>query len=316
MALSGNANYSIDRDTLIGHVYRNILGATPAGQSPTADEISDAVIALNLMVKAWQADGLQLWVIKEATLIPEKGKQFYSLGLTGDHCSLNMNKTEVRVAGVTLDTVIEVDSTADMTVSDNIGVVLDDGTTHWTTIASITDSDTVVLTSGLASSAAVDNHVYSYTTKVNRPNELLEVYRREYDTNIDVPIIELSRTDFFTLSDKDSEGTPVNYYYDPQLTSSRMYVWQTADSAFAGNSVFHLLIKKPFDDLDAATDDFEFPQEWMEAISLGLGERLAASVGLPINDRRLLKQEAYAAKENAMAFDVEGTSVTFAPGYD
>jgi len=142
---------------------------------------------------------------------------------------------------------------------------------------------------------------------------LLEVYRREYDTVIDVPIIKLSRTDFFTLSDKDSEGVPVNYYYDPQLTNSQIYIWQVADSNFSSNSVFKLLLKKPFDDMDTATDDFEFPQEWYEAISLGLGKRLAQSVGMPIIDRQILRKDAYEAKEDAMAFDAEGGSVYYAP---
>jgi len=315
MAISGSVNYSVNRDELIGHVYRNILGATPAGQSPNADEISDATTSLNMMLKAWQADGLQLWVIKEAVLIPEKSKQVYSLGPTGDHCSLTMNKTEVKVAGVATDVNLDVDATTDMTVSDNIGVVLDDGTIHWTTVFSITDTDTVVLASGLPSAAAINNHVYSYTTKIDRPNELLEVYRREYDTVVDVPIIKLSRTDFFTLSDKDSEGIPVNYYYDPQLTDTQLYLWQTANSDFASNSVFKLLIKKPFDDMDTATDDFEFPQEWYEAISLGLGKRLAQSVGMPMVDRQILRKDAYEAKEDAMAFDAEGGSVYFAPSH-
>jgi len=316
MALSGSTNYSVNRDELIGHVYRNILGATPAGQSPTANEISDATVTLNMMLKAWQADGLQLWVTKEAVLIPELNKQSYSLGLTGDHCSLSMQKTEVKVASIATDVNLDVDSTANIAASDNIGIVLDDGMIHWTAILSITDSDTVVLTTGLPSAASVGNHVYNYTSKIDRPNELLEVYRREYDSSIDVPIIKLSRTEFFTLSDKNSSGTPVNYYYDPQLTNTKLNVWQTANSSFASNSVFRLVIKKPFDDMDSAADDFEFPQEWYEAVSLGLGKRLAGSIGMPIVDRQVLRKEAAEAKEDAMNFDAEGGSVTFAPGYE
>jgi len=313
MALSGNSNYTLDRDALIGHVYRNRLAATRSGGTPTSDEISDATIALNLMLKAWQVHGLQLWVIKEAILIPELSKQSYSLGLTGDHCSLSMKKTEVKVAGVTSDTNLDVDSTADMTASDNIGVVLDDGTIHWTTVSSVTDSDTVVLTTGLPSATAVDNHVYNYTTKIDRPHELAEAYRREWDTVVDVPITRLSREEYYTLSDKDSQGVPVNYYYDPQLTNSVFYNWTVADSSFAKNNAFVLLIKKPFDDMDSATDNLEFPQEWYEAVADGLAVRIAPSIGLPIQDRRELKSEAKKSLSGAMGFDVEQTSVFFTP---
>jgi len=312
MAISGASNFSVNRDEIIAHAYR-ILGALRAGGTPSADDVTDANTALNIMVKAWQAYGLHLWVIKEATVIPVKGQLVYLFGSAGtdDHISLNMNKTEMRIAGVTSDTILEVDTTTGMIVADNIGIVLDDATIHWTTIASITDSDTVVITAGLPSAAAIDQPVYWYTTKIVRPHELLELYRRNYDDVVDVPLIRLSRTDFFTLSDKDTEGTPVNFYYDPQLTSSKLSVWPTASDIFSRDSVLIANIKKPFDNLDSATDDFEFPQEWYEAIVYGLAERLAPMIGYPIPDRQLLKAEAREYLDLALSFDHEQTDVTF-----
>lgn len=312
MALSGSTNYSIDRDSLITHAYR-ILGAIRSGGAPTANELTDGAISLNIMLKAWQADGLQLWAIKKAILIPELGKQSYSLGPTGDHCSLDMNKTEVKVAGIATDTSIDVDSTSDMIVSDNIGIVLDDATIHWTTVSSITDSDTVVIASGLPSAAAIDNHIYFYTSKIDRPHELLELYRRVYDTVVDISVTLMSREEYYTLSDKDNQGIPVNYYYDPQLTHSTLYNWATANTDFAKNNVFVLLIKKSFDDLDSSTDDFEFPQEWYEAIAYGLAVRLAPMIGYPLPDRRMLINEADRIKYDVSTFDTEHTSVFFTP---
>jgi len=317
MAISGSSNYSLTRDGSIAHAYR-ILGALRAGGTPSADEITDATVAINIMVKAWQAYGLQLWVIKQATLIPTNGGLTYSLGdnASDNHASLDVGKTEMRVAGITNDTVVEVDSTTDMVALDTIGLVLDDGTIHWTTISSVTDSDTVVITTGLASGAAIDNNIYFYTNKIVRPNELLELYRRDYDSVVDVPLIRLSRTDFFTLSDKDTTGTPVNYYYDPQLTSAVLHVWPTAGNTFTSNSVFIANIKKPFDDLDNANDDFEFPQEWYEAIVYGLAERLAPMVGYPLPDRQMLKMEASQYLDLALSFDHEQTDVTFVANED
>jgi len=312
MAISGSSDYTVARDGIIAHAYR-ILGSLRAGGTPSADDVTDANVALNIMVKAWQAYGLQLWVIKQATIVPIKGQLTYSLGsaASDDHISLDMNKTEMRIAGIALDTILEVDTTVGMVVADNIGIVLDDGTIHWTTIASITDGDTVVITTGLPSAAAIDQFVYWYTTKIVRPNELLELYRRDYDTVVDVPLIRLSRTDFFTLSDKNTEGTPVNFYYDPQLTSTVLSVWPAANDIFSSNSVFIAHIKKPFDDLDSATDDFEFPQEWFEAIVYGLAERLAPMIGYPLQDRQVLKMEAREYLDLALSFDHEQTDVTF-----
>lgn len=70
-------------------------------------------------------------------------------------------KTEFRIAGVALDTVLEVDATAGMVAGDIIGVEQDDGTWHWTTIANVNDADTVTITVGLVSAAAIDNDIVS-----------------------------------------------------------------------------------------------------------------------------------------------------------
>ena len=310
MALSGSVNYSINRDEFITEAYKD-MGLIRPGGSPTADELTDVANRLNIMIKAFMADGLQSWVIKRATLIPSLGTQSYSLGTA--HCSQTMYKTEVKVAASATDTSIDVDDTTNMSASDNIGIVTDDGTIHWTTISSVTDSDTVVISSGLDSAAAVDNHVYWYTTAINRPNELLEVYRREYDTVTDVPMTRMSREEYDTLSDKDQQGTPVNFYYDPQLTTGDLYVWQTADSTFSMNNVFEIRYKKPFDDMDSSTDDFEFPQEWYEALLLGLEARIARRVGYPGGDYMTLKMDAEKAKMDALSFDIENTSIFFRP---
>jgi len=310
--LSGTSDFSVNRDALIAQAYR-IIGALRAGGTPSADDITDANTALNIMIKAWQAHGLQLWVIKQATVIPVMGKLVYSLGdgLGDDNISLDMNKTELVIAAVISDVTVEVTTTADMLLGDTIGIVLDDGAIHWSSIALIVSPTSVTLAAGLPAPASITNNVYSYTNKIVRPHELLELYRRNIDDVVDVPLIRLSRTDFFTLSDKDTQGTPVNFYYDPQLGSSKLSVWPTAGAIFASNSVFIASIKKPFDDLVTATDDFEFPQEWFEAIVYGLAERLAPMVGYPIPDRQLLKREAREYLDLALSFDHEQTDVTF-----
>lgn len=312
MATSGSTNYTIDRDSLIDYVYRNVLGAISAGGSPTANELTNAVTALQMMLKAFQADGLQLWVIKKAILIPEKGAESYDLGLTGDHCSTTMYKTELSADEAIGQTTLSIDANTNMTNSDNIGIVDDNGTIHWTTISSST-STTVTIASAITVASATDNHVYFYTKKIDRPHHVLEVYRRHWDTVVDVPLIKFSRDEYYTLSDKDEEATPVNYYYDPQLTNSVLYNWATADSNFASNNVFVVILRKPFDDMDSGTDDFEFPQEWYEAIALGLGKRLAKSVQMPLLDRQLLIQEADIAYDLAITWSVEDASVLLQP---
>jgi len=57
------------------------------------------------------------------------------------------------------ETTMLVDSTTGMAAGDRVGIELDSDAVHWTTIASITDATTFVLTTGLPSAAGDDNKV-------------------------------------------------------------------------------------------------------------------------------------------------------------
>ena len=114
-----------------------------------------------MLVKHWQSKSYGLWLNKEIVVSLDKSSQNYDLGLTGDQAcySSDLVKTEISTAGSATDTSIEVDSTTGMLAGDIIGIELDAGTMDWTVIASVTDSDTLVIETGLTSAAAVDNHV-------------------------------------------------------------------------------------------------------------------------------------------------------------
>lgn len=83
-------------------------------------------------------------------------------GSSGWQC-INRIDTAMRVAAVATDTTLEVDSTTGILADDIIGILLDDGTIHWTDVDSITDGDTLVISSGIPAgdSAAIANAVYT-----------------------------------------------------------------------------------------------------------------------------------------------------------
>ena len=115
--------------------------------------------------------------------------------------------------------------------------------------------------------------------------------------------------EFNNLSDKDSEGTPVNFYYDPQLDAGKLYVWPTASSTFAANNTLQVLYTKPFDDMDQSTDNLAFPQSWELAVTYNLALVLAFEYGLPNAEIRTLREEAMRFKDEAMDWDTEHTSM-------
>jgi hypothetical protein len=88
-----------------------------------------------------------------------------SAGGTLGWLCVNRQDTAVRVEAASGATTIEVDSTAGIATGDIIGIRLDDDSIDWTTVAEITDTDTLTITETLTSPSAVGNEVYTTRLK-------------------------------------------------------------------------------------------------------------------------------------------------------
>ena len=82
MALSASTDFSVDRNTLIKASMR-LIGALDPEETPTATEINNASEALNMMLKAWMVDGLQVWIRKTKSITLTASKASYTLGPSG-----------------------------------------------------------------------------------------------------------------------------------------------------------------------------------------------------------------------------------------
>ena len=63
MTTSNSTDFSVSRDDIIKRALR-LLGVLAQGETPSTDQVTEAALALNGLVKAWQADGMPLWAIK------------------------------------------------------------------------------------------------------------------------------------------------------------------------------------------------------------------------------------------------------------
>ncbi len=70
------------RDLIKGSL--RLIGAIASGETPTADEEQDALLALNDMVENWNLEGLMVYTInrEEFALVP--GQQSYTMGVGGN----------------------------------------------------------------------------------------------------------------------------------------------------------------------------------------------------------------------------------------
>lgn len=307
MATSGSYDFNANCRMIITGALR-LIGAIAAGETPDASDMQTAREALNMMVKGWAAKGIGLWLIREVILFLEYEEHKYLLGPTGDHCSASSVKTEIKVAASAGANTIDVDSITGISDADNIGIELDDGTLQWTTVNGAPAGDTVTLTAVLTGAAAIDNHVYAYTTKIPRPLEVIEARRVDSEEN-ETPLGDpISRHEYMALANKTSTGPANQVYYDPQRTNGELCVWQACDDV---KDRLKMSVKLPVEDFDSLTHDAEFPQEWFRALKFNLAIEIAPEYGKEPSRTVIVKAEE--ALSDATGFDREETSVFFQP---
>lgn len=318
MATSGSVDFNQTRAEIIKDSLL-LIGAIAASETPSAEETDDAARALNRMVKTWQAKGIHLWTWEEATLFLVKGQVKYSLGTASgaDDATLTAVKTELSADAASGATSISVDSITGFSSSDDvggtgiktIGVEQDDETIHWTTVSGTPSGSSITLTVALTSAASIDNHVYGYTTKINRPLRMTNVRRRD-ESDQDIPILTFSRTEYFDTPNKTTESKTTQVYYDPKLSLGIMYLWPAPDDV-KDRLLFDGAF--PLEDFDAAGNNPDFPQEWLDALVYGLGDRLAPSFGVSLPERQDIRLQAREFLNDVMDWDVEPEATYFQP---
>jgi len=308
MALSGSYDYGRNRNQIVELAYKHAT-IKGSGETLTDAEMADGVELLNLLVKGWQAEGIGLWLDKEATLYLEYQEHKYTIGptATSDHYSLTTYETEIATAAASGATSIVVDSYSNITDGDYIGIELDDGTLQWTTANGTPTTTTVNLDDALTDTVAVDNVVFNYTSKGQRPLNIIEARIRDHD-NVDTPLWVGSRSDYMEQSTKYTDGVVNQIFYDPQLMDGVLYTWPRCDDV---QNRIKMTVKYPINDFDAAANDPDFPIEWILALSYGVSVHLCIQNGVAdqIFNRVVLMAEDL--KNKVSEFDQEKGPVRF-----
>lgn len=308
MATSGSTDVNLTRNQIITDALMAI-GVLGAEDTLAASDQTYANRVLDQMIKQWQATGIGLWAKTEATLFLTDGTAKYQLGGSGAAKASNtVVETTTTAAAALGASTIAVTTATGMAVSDNIGIVLDNNTIQWTTISAIA-SLTITLAATLTSAAASGNRVYTYTTAVGRPLDITQVRLRN-DSDSDRVLTPLAREDYFAIYNKTTEGVPSVCYYDSQLNSAFLYVWPVPDSV---DMRIKYTYTRTLDDMDSATDNPDFPQEWLLAIVFNLAVLLAPAYGKEPKVQQGLGQMASYALQTARSFDIDAGSVFFRP---
>lgn len=299
--------------TIINAALR-LIGEVDANQEVDAVETQDALEALNFLVKSYQNQGLHLWTKTEGVLFLDVGKTDYFIGPSGDEATTTDDFiiSELTVAGVVLDTTLNIDSTG-MLVDDKIGILLDDGTRQWTTILSIPNSASVTIPlTGLTGATAIGNSVFSYTNQIDRPVRILQLRRDSLGNFDEIEATQWSREEYFAQPNKTSQGTINNWYYSPQLTNGRLYIWQTANSA---DQLAKFTFERPLEVTDDITVDTDFPAEWFRTLKYNLAVDIAPEYTISMQRLSNLQITAETLLEDSLGFDTETDSISMMPDF-
>lgn len=307
MATSGSVDFNPSVNDQIERSLR-LCGVGTRGEPLAAEDVAEAKFAAEQLIKHWQAHGIHLWAYGEATLFLTPGTALYSLGPGGANATESYTETALKVAASATDTTIDVDSIAGIADGDNIGIVLDNDTFHWTTVNGAPAGDTITLTDAMPSAAAIGNAVYAYTTKIDRPLRIHNV-RLEIEGQ-DTPMNKWSRQQYFDQPNKTTQGRPTQWYYDPQLSLGVLYLWQTPDTV---NNLVNFNIERPLQDIDSKSNTNYLPTEWGEVFVFTLAHRISFEYGVSAQKRSELKREANEALALVMGWDREDAEVNLQP---
>lgn len=149
------------------------------------------------------------------------------------------------------------------------------------------------------------------TINIDAPLKITQAWRNQ-GSSVNVPMNIYTDYNYNLLPQNNNSGPPINLYYQPKNQTGQINLWPIPDDSTTTITVRY---QRPFEDMTSATDDFDFPSYWTEAIIYGLAKRLAPEFGVPLQDRILLAQEAKEFKDEALSFGTEEGSLYLQPDW-
>lgn len=308
MTVSTETDFNLNRNQIINLAYKRI-GVLSDYRQLTAQQLQDGATLLNVLVKSWIAKGARLWKTKQGVLFVQPNQASYVFDGVTD------NATEVYVSTTTTAAiasglaVIPVTSTTGMTAGDNFGVLLDNGNIFWSTITSIASLN-VTLNGSLTDDVSSGAVIYVYTDKIKRPEDIDNAQCQNSSVS-QLPMVKISRDTYRAITIKTNTGIPNRFFYDKQLDQGTVYLWQVPSSA---TYIINFTFQKQLFDFTTASNDPDFPVEWLKPLYLNLAVELAGFNSISdVSFLTLLNQQAASALAEAEGYDRETTSIYFEP---
>lgn len=141
------------------------------------------------------------------------------------------------------------------------------------------------------------------------PPRVLDIYSTDAGGSTNNITVE-SRYDYNALGSKTSLGAPNTCFYNPQLSGGLLTFYPIP----VDNSLtLHVIIQRPLQDFNLATDNPDFPAEAFRMLKWVLLDEIALEFEVPANKRLEINQKAVSLRETFFDFQQEQVSVYFQP---
>ncbi len=314
MAVSSTATFDPTFIFIVTSAYRK-MGVINENETPTAGMFQDASYAINSLIKEWQALGIHVWTEEEGILFLQPGQVRYLIGGTTTDNAADaysfVAQTLSATANATATSVTVADATG-ITIGQSIGIVLDGGSTQWTTVSHIPLASVVRLAVALTGPASSGNAVFVYTSKITRPLKMpsarLYFYSSSPTDLRETPMDEFSRKEYMDLPIKTNQGTPTSFFYTPARPSGLVYIWPAPQNSNYG---VRFTWYRPLDDYLSNDNTSDLPPEWISALTWNLAVEMAPDFSIPVQRFGILKAIAAEKLDLVQGYDREAQPIYF-----
>ena len=302
MSSSGTTTYSATELDIYTDVLQN-LGVIGAVDSPDPNDALLLRRKMNMLLKQWvaQADfapGLKMWTRRRGFLFFVPDQHVYTLGPSGDECAdEDYSDTTTTVAASGGASTVTVASVSGISSGRYIGVRLDTGALHWTTVNGAPSGLVVTITAALPSAAASGARVFCFATQVRNPFDIESATFRDTDGG-DSPIDpNMSLLEYESIRVKGTDGTPSGLYFQAGKTAAKVYLNRAPDDT---RGVMRFVYTSYIEDASTLTTSIDIPPEWTRAVATQLTLDCADAFGRPVSAAMWkMRDEALAMARNA-----------------
>lgn len=308
---SGDSSWNPAVTDIIAQALRQ-LGVIAEDDMPTAAMYTTGIFQLNAIVTAAQATGLHVWTEEEAILFIEPGQVRYEIGgpgINGNTSDANtwleltlQQSVPAGATAITANTAIGVEDGM------NIGVVLDNNATFWTTVSGAPAGAVITLSEPLPISASSGSFALVYTSPISRPLKVPAARLLTLQGLNETPMTIMSRQEYMDTPNKLSPGTPTQWFYTPQVDRGIFYIWPAPNqSAWAIRFTWY----RPLQDFFQPGDTMDFPQEWVSPLLWSLARDLMGVYDTPPVRQAMIEKRAAEYNDLALSYDRESEPVQF-----